>query len=73
MNQTHQNQNQRILPDGEDNPVTSSYSLKTAQVQAYNSAVHLLCDIPSNQRYERCLLAQPWRPFLTLNYFNLAR
>ena len=58
--------------DGEDNPVTSSRSSNTAQVEAYVNAGRSLCDIPSNRRYERGLLAEPWRPFLTLDDFKLA-
>ena len=59
--------------DGEDNPVTSSRSSDTAaQVQAYDNAGRSLRDVPSNLRYERGLLAEPWRPFLTLDDFKLA-
>ena len=58
--------------DGEDNPVTSSCSSNTAQVEAYVNAGHSLRDIPSNRIYERGLLAEPWPPFLTLDDFKLA-
>ena len=58
--------------DGEDNPVTSSRSSNTTQVETYVNAGRSLCDIPINQRYERGLLAESWRPFLTLDNFKLA-
>jgi hypothetical protein len=58
--------------DGEDNPVSRSYSSNTTQIQAYDNAGRSLRDVPSNQRYETSLLAEPWRPFLTLDDFKLA-
>ena len=59
--------------DGEDNLVTSSCSLNTAQVEAFrDNAGHSLCDVPSNRRYKSGLLAEPWQPFLTLDDFKHA-
>lgn len=58
--------------DGEDNPVTSSRSSNTVQVQAYFNAGGSLFDVSSHRKYEKSLLAEPWRPFHTLDDFKLA-
>ena len=49
-----------------------SLSLRCYKVEASVNARRSLCEIPSNRRYERGLLAEPWRPFLTLDDFKLA-
>ena len=59
--------------DGEEIPVTSSRSSNTAGVvQTYDNAGRSLCNMHSDQKYERGLLADPWRPFHTLDDFKLA-
>ena len=56
----------------EDNPVTSCRSSNTAQVEEYDNAGSLLCNIRRNWRYKRGLLAEPWCSLLTLVDFKLA-
>ena len=58
--------------DGEENLVSRSHSSNTTQIRAYDNAGHSLRDVPSNQRYESGLLAEPWCPLLTLDDFNPA-
>lgn len=59
--------------DGEEDPAASaSSSNPSSKAEAYNNAGRPIGNVPRKQQYEEGLLADPWRPFHTLDDFKLA-